>query len=359
MNGNGAGPASPIRVLVVDDSPSSRALLVGLLGADSRLQVVGVAADGEAAVVAAHRLKPDVITMDIHLPKLDGFGATRRIMESCPTRIVMVTSTSLSDEVALSFQALESGALAVLGKPPGPGHPQFAAAREELLRTVTLMAEVPVVRRWPAGDRRGADAQAVARVAVRDVSVVAVGASTGGPLALQAILSRLRPGFGVPIVIVQHISLGFADGLVQWLQRSSRYDVRVAADGDIVQPGVAYVAPDDAQTTVHGSGRIVLSRAAAENGFRPSVASLFRSVAEQYGRRAVGVLLTGMGQDGARELKAMRDAGALTIVQDADSAAINGMPGEAVRLGAAMHVLSPEGIAALLNGLLQSEGTFR
>lgn len=359
MNRSGAGPGTPIRVLVVDDSPSSRALLVGLLDADPRLQVVGTAADGEAAVVAAQRLKPDVITMDIHLPKLDGFGATRRIMESCPTRIVMVTSTSLPDDVASSFQTLESGALAVLGKPPGPGHPQFAAAREELLRTVTLMAEVPVVRRWPAGGRRAADAAAASRLAVREVGLVAIGASTGGPLALQAILSRLRPGFGAPIVIVQHISLGFAHGLAQWLERSSRYDVRVAADGDCMQPGVAYVAPDDAQTTVHASGHIVLSRAAAENGFRPSVASLFRSVAEQYGRRAVGVLLTGMGQDGAKELKAMRDAGALTIVQDAESAAINGMPGEAVRLGAAMHVLSPEGIAATLNRLLEPQGAAR
>ncbi|WP_280156194.1 chemotaxis-specific protein-glutamate methyltransferase CheB [Piscinibacter sp. XHJ-5] len=357
MSSSGPGSAEPIRVLVVDDSASSRALLVGMLNADARVQVVGIAADGEAAVAAAHRLKPDVITMDIHLPKLDGFAATRRIMESCPTRIVMVTSSSLPDEVASSFQALESGALAVLGKPPGPGHSQFAAAREELLRTVTLMAEVPVVRRWPAAGRRANELSPPLRSEARDVGLVVIGASTGGPLALQAILSRLRPGFRAPIVIVQHISLGFADGLVQWLTRSSGYEVRVAADGDALRPGVAYVAPDEAQTTVHGSGHIVLTHAPAENGFRPSVATLFRSAAEQYGGRAVGILLTGMGHDGARELKALRDAGALTMVQDSESAAIYGMPGEAVRLGAAMHVLSPEAIAATLNRLVEAEGS--
>ncbi|HEV7915448.1 MAG TPA: chemotaxis-specific protein-glutamate methyltransferase CheB [Albitalea sp.] len=351
---------SVVRVLVVDDSASSRELLVGMLNADPRLQVVGIAADGEAAVAAAQRLRPDVITMDIHLPGLDGFGATRRIMESCPTRIVMVTATSMPNDVAASFQALESGALAVLGKPPGPGHALFGQARDELLRTVTLMAEVPVVRRWPA-QRRAADSAARAsRIAIapaeREVRLVAIGASTGGPLALQAILSRLNAGFGAPIVIVQHISTGFADGLAQWLAQSTGYPVRVAVHADCMQPGVAYVAPDDAQMKVHGNGRIALTDEPPEQGFRPAVASLFRSVAEHYGRRAAGVLLTGMGIDGAVELKRLRDTGALTIVQDRDSAVIYGMPGEALRLDAAMHVMPPEAIAATLNQLVDHQG---
>lgn len=342
-------PLSPVRVLVVDDSRSCRELLVGLMADDPRLLVVGTAADGEEAVREAARLKPDVITMDIHLPRLDGFGATRRIMETCPTRIVMVTASSIPLEVAASFTALESGALTVLAKPPGPGHPLFEPTRDELLRTVALMSEVPVVRRWPAASMRPAPPVLPPRVAV---GLVAIGASTGGPMVLQALLSRLRPGFGAPIVIVQHISIGFADGLVQWLGSSTGYPVRVAVHATVMQPGVAYVAPDGVHTQVDAGGRIVLGLGPKDHGFRPSVASLFRSAAQAYGPRAIGVLLTGMGTDGAQELKDMRDAGATTLVQDAETAVINGMPGEAVRLGAATHVLPPQTIAATLNRLV-------
>lgn len=342
----------PVRVLVVDDSAACRALLVGLLAGDPRLLVVGTAADGEEGVRAAERLRPDVITMDIHLPGIDGYAATRRIMETCPTRIVMVTSSSIAEEVAHTFGALECGALAVLAKPPGPGHALFESTRDELLRTVALMSEVPVVRRWPAQPLRSPTPVPATAVSRGRIALVAIGASTGGPMALQLLLSRLRPGFGVPLVIVQHISVGFGDGLVQWLGTSSGYPVRSATHGALLQPGVAYVAPDGMHTTVDAAGHVLLDDGAPANGFRPAVATLFRSVTRAYGPRAVGVLLTGMGQDGARELKAMREAGAVTLAQDAGSAVINGMPGEAVRLGAAMHVLPPDTIAATLNRLV-------
>lgn len=348
----------PIRVLVVEDSPSCRALLVSLLASDPRLEVVGIAADGEAAIVAAERLRPDVITMDVQLPRLDGYAATRTIMESFPTRIVIVTSTAAPGDVAASFRALEAGALAVLGKPPGPGHPGFAAAREELLRTVVLMAEVRVVRRRPSAVRARADhALTAAASGSREIALVAMGASTGGPLALQEILSGLAPRVSVPIVIVQHISPGFAEGFAQWLAASSRYAVRVAAQGERLQPGLAYVAPDGAQTTVRADGTVKLADEPPRYGFRPSVGILFRSVAEQFGRRAAGVLLTGMGHDGARELKQLRDAGGLTLAQDAASCAVAGMPGEAVRLGAAIHVMPPTRIAVALRHLLEREAS--
>jgi two-component system chemotaxis response regulator CheB len=346
---------SPVRVLVVDDSPSCRALLVSLLDADPRLTVVGIAADGESAVAAAAHLRPDVITMDIHLPGLDGFGATRRIMETCPTRIVMVTASSRPGEIAASFEALASGALTVIGKPVGPGDSLFEAAREELCRTVALMAEVKVVRRWPAHAHKPAPTRVNAADAIThdgELKLVAVGASTGGPLALQILLSNLKPDFGAPLVIVQHISPGFADGLVEWLGRSTAMPVRLAAHGEATQPGVAYIAPEDSHTTVRADGKIALSNAPLENGFRPAVACLFSSVAVQFGRHAAGLLLTGMGADGARELKAMRDAGALTMVQDRASAAVHGMPGEALRLHAAVHVMPPEAMARVLNRLI-------
>ncbi|HMC15422.1 MAG TPA: chemotaxis-specific protein-glutamate methyltransferase CheB [Albitalea sp.] len=352
-------PAAPrVRVLVVEDSPVSQELLTTILNGDPALQVVGIAANGEAAVAAAEQLRPDVITMDIHMPGLDGYGATRRIMERCPTRIVMVTGSLLADEVAASFRAMESGALAVIVKPPGPGHADYAAARDELLRTVKLMSEVKVVKRWAARDP--VTSPPPLKAAVTDVSqprprIVAIGASTGGPVALQVILSRLEPSIGAPLVIVQHISPGFADGFTQWLAQASAYDVRVPMQGERLLPGVAYVAPGGLQLTLHPNGSVRLVDEPAEHGFKPSVSFLFRSAA-QFGPEAVGVLLTGMGRDGAQELDLMRRAGALTIAQDKASAVVHGMPGEAVKLGAASHVMTPETIALTLNRLLRHDG---
>lgn len=377
-----------IRVLVVDDSPVARELLVYLLNGDPRLQVIGLAADGEQAVAAAERLKPDVITMDIHLPKLDGFGATRRIMETCPTRIVMVTGTSIPHEVVETFRALEAGALTVLAKPPGIGHPGHKAAADELLQTIKLMSEVQVVKRWarahqaskaataPAmpngrgGESPSAQAPAPAAGLVRpmpsiaahpaspgadtrEIRMVAIGASTGGPLVLQAILAGLAPGFGAPILIVQHISAGFTAGFAEWLGRATKFPVQVARRDEFAMPGIAYVAPDGLHMTIQANGTIAFNEEPAEYGLRPSVSHLFRSIANTFGSRAVGILLTGMGRDGARELKMMQQAGALTIVQDRESAVIYGMPGEALRLDAADHVLRPELIATTLNRLVR------
>jgi two-component system, chemotaxis family, protein-glutamate methylesterase/glutaminase len=354
-----------IRVLVVDDSQVERELLSYLLNADPRLQVAGTAADGEQAIRAAQRLRPDVILMDIHLPKLNGFAATRRIMETCPTRIVMVTTVATPAEVAASFDTLGAGALTVLAKPPGPGHARHRAAADELLRTVKLMAEMPVVRRWartplPVGTPALAMPTAAAIPAtpavgpapLPQVRLVALGASTGGPLVLQTILSLLPRDFRVPVAIVQHIPIGFAAGFIEWLQRTSGYPVRVPYHGEAMLAGTAYFAPDDTHMLVRANGTIALSRAAVEHGMRPAVSTLFRSVVTEYGPHAAGVLLTGMGRDGALELLQMRQAGAVTLVQDRETAAVYGMPGEALRLDAASYVVSPPEIAATLDWIV-------
>jgi two-component system, chemotaxis family, protein-glutamate methylesterase/glutaminase len=343
-----------IRVLVVDDSQVARELLSYLLNADPCLQVVGVAADGEQAVSAAQRLQPDVILMDIHLPKLNGFAATRRIMETCPTHIVMVTAAAAPAEVAATFDTLGAGALAVLAKPCGPGHPDHQAAAAELVRTVKLMAEVPVVRRWTRAVTTAAPAAPVAAKAATlpEIRLIAIGASTGGPLVLQTILSLLPPDIGVPIVIVQHISAGFGAGFTEWLHRTSGWPVRVPHHGEAMLAGTAYIAPDDAHMLVRAHGSIALSKAAPEHGMRPSVSNLFRSTAAEYGARAAGVLLTGMGRDGARELLQMRQAGAITVAQDRETAVVYGMPGEAAKLDAACYVLPPPEIAATLASLI-------
>lgn len=350
---DGAG-AAPIRVLVVEDSPVARMLLTHLIGSDPQLALAGVAGDGEEGVAAATRLRPDVIVMDIHMPKLDGFAAARQIMETCPTRIVMVTASTSAKDVAATFHALEAGALAVLAKPVGPGNPGFEAATTELLQTVKLMAEVPVVRRWPR--RGGAPPPAAAALPAvgAKISVVALGASTGGPIALQDILSRLPKDLPVPLLIVQHISTGFAEGFAEWLAKSAGYPVHVAAAGEPALAGRAYVAPSGVQMRLLANGCIDLVDAPPEHGLKPSVSYLFRSLAATFGPAAIGVLLTGMGRDGAQELKALREAGAVTVAQDSETAIVFGMPGEAVKLGAAAYVLAPDAIAALLERLLRA-----
>ncbi|SIP86814.1 two-component system, chemotaxis family, response regulator CheB [Aromatoleum tolulyticum] len=344
-----------IRVLVVDDSPVARELLAHILNGAPETEVIGVANDGEAAVREAGRLRPDVIVMDIHLPGLDGFAATRKIMETWPTRIVMATATTDPKEVAANFHAMEAGALSVLAKPRGVGHPDFAADAEELVRTVRLMSEVPVVKRWPRGGRASHAPAGVGAGAVNALRIVAIGASTGGPIALQRLLSELPKDFPVPIVIVQHISDSFVDGLTEWLADTTGYRVRIAAGGEPARPGVAYVAPSGRHMQVQANGTIALVDGPKEHGVRPSVSVLFRSVVASFGAAHAGVLLTGMGRDGACELKAMREAGGITFAQDRESSVVFGMPGEAVTLDAARYVLSPEQIAAVLVNLVAGQ----
>lgn len=350
-----AGEKKAIKVLIVEDSRVVAEFLTHVLSADRRFQVVGVAEDGEAAVEAVQRTRPDVVTMDIHLPKVNGFEATRKIMETSPVPIVIVSGSVNVTEMAVTFRAVEAGAVAVVQRPNFARCAKDDAAIKELVDTVKLMSEVKVVRRW-ARSQGDASPRAVSQVAIgklwisgpQAVQAVAIGASTGGPLVLQTVLARLPKNFPLPLLLVQHMAPGFAEGFVEWLANSSGYPVRVAREGDVALPRHAYLAPDDAHMGVRPGHRIFLSKAAREHGVRPSVSFLFRSVEQTFGANAVGVLLTGMGKDGAQELKGLREAGAVTIVQDEDSSIVHGMPGEAIQIGAARHVLPPQAIAAAL-----------
>lgn len=345
-----------IKVLIVEDSPVVREFLIYILSSDPEVEVAGTAHNGEEAVEAVERVKPDVVTMDIHMPKLDGFDATRKIMELNPRPIVIVSGSSTVEEVSMTFRALEAGALAIVPRPKGLGHPEHEETAKELVRTVKLMSEVKVVRRWPRPKAGGAVAsapQARTAKAPVEVRVVAIGASTGGPLVLQTILSGLRKDFPAPLLIVQHMAPGFAGGFVEWLAQSTNFPVHIAGQGELMLPGHTYVAPDGFQMGVRSEGRIVLDKDEAENGLRPSVSYLFRSVAEIYGAHAVGVLLTGMGRDGAEELKRLKERNAVTIVQDKESCVVSGMPGEAIKLEAETYVLTPENIAAALQSLVK------
>lgn len=345
-----------IRVLVVEDSPVVREFLVHILDSDPGLRVVGTAHDGEEALEAIARQRPDVITMDVHMPKLNGLDATRRIMETFPTPIVVVSGSTDPHEVATTFEAMEAGALAVLRRPAGIGHPDHEATARELVQTVKLMSEVKVVRRWPSARRDAIAAPAPPRLerAPGHCRIVAIGASTGGPPVLQAILSQLPADFPVPILVVQHMAAGFVRGFVEWLAHSARLPVHVAEHGEQALAGHVYVAADEQHMKVERGGRIALTREPPENGMRPSVSCLFRSVAEVYGGDAVAGVLSGMGHDGAEELKRLRDQGAVTFAQDKPSSVVHGMPGEAIKLDAAALVLPPDKIADVLATLAKN-----
>jgi len=317
--------------------------------------VAGAAEDGEEGVRLVKLKRPDIVTMDINMPKMDGYEATRKIMEECPVPIVIVTSSWHSDDIKNSFRAVDAGALVALEKPPGPGHPRSKPLAAKLVQTLKTMSEVRVVRSLP--ERKKPEVApavlpaAPPAVARQRVEVVDIGASTGGPHVIKEVLSGLGHGFSLPILIVQHIASGFLEGMVEWLNKEVGLSVRIASDGGHIRRGVVYFAPDGRHMGVTGDGRIALEDGPVENGVRPSVSHLFRSVTRAYGGRGVGVLLTGMGKDGAMELAQMKESGAVTVVQERESCVVYGMPAEAVKMNGAVHVLPPEGITAFLNAL--------
>ena len=345
-----------IRVLIVEDSPVEQELLSHILSADPQITVAGIAKDGEVALSSVEQLKPDVVTMDIHMPKLNGFDTTRRIMESNPLPIIIVSGSYNTSDADKSFHAIEAGALAIVRKPPGLGHPDYLSDAAELIKTVKTMSEIKVVRRWPRFRKETQlppHPTVAAKVATDKIRIVAIGASTGGPAVIQEIFSALPKDLSVPLLVVQHMALGFMENFVKWLGATTGFPSHIAVNGEYPAPGHAYFAPDGLHMLVGRDHRIVLSNEGPENGLRPAVARLFRSVAETFGANSAGVLLTGMGRDGADDLKLLRGKGAMTVAQDEESSIIFGMPGEAARLGAAEFILPPERIAGLLAQLVK------
>lgn len=346
----------PIKVLMVEDSKSVQLALAAMIETDARLQLIGAVKSGEEALKFLEEQKPDVVLMDIHLPGMNGFEATRQIMSTKPLPIVICSATSDPDDVAATFQAIDAGALALIAKPAGPLHPNHEGMKQHLLDTLRLMSEVRVIRRWPRGGRASARAASMPRNGAFRLPapgrVVAIGASTGGPPVLRSILCELPQGLLAPVLVVQHIAPGFLGGLVEWLQQSCVLPLHVATHGEQLASGHVYFAPDGRNMGVDPQGRVALSPGVPGSPLCPSVAHLFHSVADIYGSGAIGVLLTGMGKDGAQELALLKGTGATTIAQDKATSVVHGMPGEAIRLGAATQVLPADEIGGVIKRLL-------
>ncbi len=344
-----------IRVVIIEDSPVAREVLKRILSSDPEIDVVGTATNGQEGVEAVAALRPDVVTMDIIMPKMDGYQATRLIMETTPVPIVVVSASFVREEVAMTWKAVEAGAVAVLEKPRFTPGADASPEALKLVQTVKVMSQVRVVRRWKRDGSSPLPVAAEAPPAApaptparRGVSLVAIGASTGGPAVLLDIFSRLPAGFGAPIVFVQHIAPGFAQGFVDWMNQKSNVRLKLAEEGETARPGSAYMAPDGLQMGVDKRFHITLKADDPINGLRPSVSYLFQSVADSFGDQTAAVLLTGMGRDGAPELRTLRTRGAVTIAQNKETSIVYGMPGEAEKLGAAKYFLAPAAIADML-----------
>lgn len=340
-----------IRVVVADDSPTTRALLVAILRADPEIEIVGEASDGVDAVQQTVRLRPDLVTMDILMPGMDGLEATKEIMAEAPTPIIIVSSAVTEESVGASLDATRAGALMALPT-PSPRSDRFEEDAAHIRSMVKAMAGVKVVRRRGGRARSAGGAPGIAQSA-KGEAIVAIGASTGGPAALHRILMDLPRDFPVPILVVQHIARNFVQGLCQWLNGHCNLRVRIPSDGEALEPRSVYLAPDERHLGVRERGIASLTGTAPVGGFRPSATFLFDSVSRSYGAASVAVVLTGMGRDGAAGAATVRAGGGTVIAQDEATSVVYGMPAEAVRIGAASQVLPVERIALALTDLVQ------
>jgi two-component system chemotaxis response regulator CheB len=344
-----------IRVLVAEDSATVRELLVQILCGDPEMEVIGEAKNGVEAVAMTKRLRPDVVTMDIRMPLLDGFEATKQIMVEVPTPIVIVSASVEPRDVEVSMHALRVGALAAIGKPEGPASGDFAEAARRFLNTVKAMAQVRVVRRW--GDRKAPPPPAAVRPELsRRARLVAIAASTGGPAALAQVLSQLPGDFPAPVLVVQHISLGFLAGFASWLNTHVSLRVKVAESGEPPAAHTIYLPPDDRHLGLAARNVLLLSDAAPVGGFRPSASFLFESTARAYGAATLAVVLTGMGQDGLDGLRVVHQAGGQVLAQDEETSVVFGMPGAAVRAGLADAVVPIKEIAPRILRAVSADG---
>ena len=352
-----------VKVLVVEDSLVMQRLYRKLLEHDDRFELLGIATNGQQAIDFVASFKPDVVSMDINMPLMDGVEATRQIMQLHPVPIVIVTSLYHPQEQELAMRVLEAGAVSIMAKPYGPGHPKFESSIRTYLSRLWYMSEIKVIRRKSTKPIISSKAvvnsekpKQTTRKYVKP-SVIVIGASAGGPEGVKTILANISPDIDVPILIVQHIDPGFAEGYVHWLQSQSKIPVRLAAHNTTMEAGVAYLPPGNHHLLLQNKQTLTISADAPVKGHRPAVSVLFTSAAAIFKEKTMAIILSGMGSDGAQEIKHLSDLGAFTLAQDEASCLVFGMPGVAIQLGGIKKVLPPLEIVSEINHLLSQNAS--
>ncbi len=351
-------PSSPIKVLLVEDSPIALEILQRILSGSADVKVVGTAHDGKQALDMIPNTQPDVICVDLFMEKMDGLELTRQVMAKYPRPILAISNAVQSTDQDNIFRLLQAGAVDVFPKPKTGSPSDYEKVRTTLIDKIKVLSGVRVFTK-PLRDTGVAAKPAIATVRtappinLRDISqnrfkVLAIGASTGGPNAFGKILSHFPNNFPMPVICAQHISEGFLEGFVNWLNVHCSLKVKIAQVGEIPQQGTIYFAPETQHLEIDSRGKFTYSKDIQANAYRPSITTLFKSIARFYGDTCMAVLLTGMGNDGAEGMKEICDAGGLTIAQDESSSVIFGMPKEAIALGAARYVLPLSDIASFL-----------
>jgi len=324
-----------IKVLIVDDTQVEREVLSYVINNEINLEVMGAVNNGEEALKYLQTHKPDVITMDMHLPGMDGMETTKEILKLHNIPILIVSGSQSMFNVDRSFQALSVGALAVLEKPAGLNDPNSVEAARTLIETIKIVSKIKVpLKESPTKE----PSEVVVHKIPVKIKAVAIGTSFGGPQALRYIFSLLPATFPVPIFVAQHIAPGFITSLIEWLSQSSKLQIKVAEENEIAKPGFIYFAPDLCHIMLHENGRIKILKSEKIEP-TPSISHLFNSISKAYGSHSLGVLLTGMGKDGVDELLNLKHQGAITVVQSAEGCLLYGLPKEAILAGAASYVV--------------------
>lgn len=337
-----------VRVLVADDSPTVRLMICRMLESDPGIRIVGTVGNGREATEQVALLKPDIVTMDVEMPVMNGLDAIEHIMAYHPVPILVVSSVVDKEHTANAARALGAGAVDVLSKPTPASMQEFEAAAQDLRAKIKMLSRVRVITHPKARLTKAPEPPQKEKptpAALNAFRLVAIGSSTGGPQALQSILSTVPGDVNAAIVIVQHIAKGFTEGLVDWLNATCRLEVVVGTSGMNLEPGKVIIAPEERHMEVNGSSQVRLTDFEYPSPHKPAANVLLDSVAQYYGSRSIGVILTGMGNDGALGIKAIHDRGGHTIAQDSDTSAIFGMAKEAIKMGGVDEVLPLPDIA--------------
>lgn len=349
-----------IKVLLVDDSPVAVTMLKRMLSLSTDIKVVGAAGNGREALNLIPQVNPDVICTDLHMPVMDGLDLTREVMSRCPLPMLLVSISGREDSLR-AFKVLDAGAVDIFPKPMADSPLDHERSARELIRKIRILSGVHVFRRSrPDSDSGGGmlelkELDPKFQMPTSRIKILVIGASTGGPQALHVILSQMPRNFPLPVVCIQHIAEGFLGGLVTWLSTQCQAKARIAASGEAPMPGVVYFPQEGSHLRIGGDGRFIHSTERPFDGHRPSITITMESLVRYYGNGVLSILLTGMGRDGAMGMRAVAQAGGVTIAQDEASSIVFGMPKQAIELNAARYVLPLENIGRFIVSLVNDQ----